>query len=138
MTENEQALADAERAAGFPMKCYGNPFQEGWDSNVLVAHVRRLVAENERLKSRVDADARLLLGGPPPEGLKKFVDDQVNSAFSELAALRAENERLRAALKPFACNPFVGSEPDDQIAFGGPMVTIGDYRRAAAELSEGK
>jgi hypothetical protein len=48
--DTKAALADASAAALFPMKCWGNPFHKGWDSATLVAHIRALAAEVERLR----------------------------------------------------------------------------------------
>lgn len=56
------------------------------------------------------------------------------SLATENAELRARVRALEEGLRPFAENRFAHLTPDDHVAFGGPMVTVGDYRRAVKLL----
>lgn len=67
---------------------------------------------------------------------------EFNGKNPELAAVRSENEKLRAALKPFAEYARVLDEnkhPDDMMVgyYFPPRLTVGDCRRAATVLQKG-
>jgi hypothetical protein len=53
---------------------------------------------------------------------------------AEVGRLTRRVVELEAGLRPFAGSEWVESIPDRQLAVGGPMVRVGDYRRAAALL----
>lgn len=59
-----------------------------------------------------------------------------DDACDEVDRLRARVAELEAALEPFADNSYAHNTPDNHVAFGGPMVTVGDYRRAIALLAK--
>lgn len=68
----------------------------------------------------------------------KAQDDR-SAAQRELAALKAENESLREALRPFSeymkdgmDRDFDGNPLPDDSGVGWVYLTIGDFRRAAA------
>ncbi len=78
------------------------------------------------------------------------INDAREKAANEIKRLRAENERLRAALEPFAksANAFdqlKHFKPEECFVYGGQSrpdgnvgaITVGDLRRASAAL-EGK
>lgn len=75
-------------------------------------------------------------------GLSLTDDTQTpqSDPVSEVIALRAENDRLRAALEPFAeaDNHYDQSFEDDYSPCWAEFFTIGDFRRARAALNASK
>lgn len=92
------------------------------------AEIARLRAENERLKEQLESpfmdgyetakeEYRPLLIAAEAEVERLTAErdrqyDQNAEQITRIAALEAENERLRAALKPFANLTIKGDEPD--------------------------
>ena len=107
------------------------------------AELERLQLENGKLGTdywtlKHDLDAARCNWSADVQRLEAEVERLVASredVVKSLAAERAQVEALREALQPFAYehDPFP-TRSDDEVAFGGPMVRVGDYRRVAAIL----
>lgn len=67
------------------------------------------------------------------------LEDTIDRQAEVITHLRAENERLRAALEPFAeaANRYDPIEGDDQFEAWDWSPTLGMLRRARAALAEG-
>jgi len=73
-----------------------------------------------------------------PKGRDCLYSAKLYELAEELLRLRAENEKLRAALKPFAeLAEYYDVEPDAQPAWDRDFQpTVGELRSAAAALKE--
>lgn len=106
-----------------------------------VKHPRYLVWIDRRTfwfhDTLVDAlDRRRETGGTVYEPLAMAAAERVVAESDELATLRARVAALTEGLRPFAYDNFASRCEDDEVAWGGPMVTVGDCRRAAALVKE--
>jgi hypothetical protein len=86
--------------------------------------------------TRADAEANCRMRDPQPDGSPSEI---LLAAPEAIAALEAENEKLREGLRPFSADAIGIDEehPDDlPVAVGYQIsgITVGDFRRARALL----
>lgn len=116
------------------------------------AEIERLTAERDLWKMRAEQAQGILrhyinvewVDGAATGGEMNDIDPQLRAAYDKVGErdnlifeLRAEIERLQAALKPFASLQDDDEMPAEAIWLSWEKVTYGDLRRARAAL-EGK
>ena len=80
------------------------------------------------------------MSGMTDDEMRVIVQDAIatmKEANEKLAALRAENDKLREALKPFARDKqLLESDLTDEADYFSDTITLGDVRRVAALLKK--
>lgn len=80
------------------------------------------------------------MSGMTDDEMRVIVRDAIatmKEANEKLAALRAENDKLREALKPFARDKqLLESDLTDEADYFSDTITLGDVRRVAALLKK--